>query len=435
MLQSNYLLPVLKDDPAEASVVSHNLMLRSGMIKQHASGIYNWLPLGLKVLKNVENIVRFNMDASGFIEILMPCVQSAELWKESGRYDSYGKEMLRFKDRHDHELLFGPTNEEVITDIARDTLQSYKELPKVLYHIQWKFRDEIRPRFGLMRGREFLMKDAYSLDIDKQSAIETYDRVFAAYMRTFRDLGLNAIPLAAENGPIGGDLSHEFHVVADTGESVLYYDKKFDLLGEELPENISLLKSLYAATDDVHDASKCPLKESELSKRRGIEVGHIFNFADKYSKSMGAMVNDANGDLVPLHMGSYGIGVSRLVAAIIEVSHDDKGIIWPQKVAPFKVSVLCLNTKDSTCMDTARSIYSQLIEKSIDTILDDTDERPGSKFATHDLIGSPWQVIIGPKKAKDGLAELKHRASGEVQDVAINGVVAEIIANLHVDDN
>lgn len=432
MLQSKYLLPVLKDQPAEASVVSHALMLRSGMIRQHASGIYNWLPLGLKVLKNVEKIVRFNMDASGFVEILMPCVQSAQLWKESGRYDDYGKEMLRFCDRHDHELLFGPTNEEVVTDIARNNIRSYRELPKVLYQIQWKFRDEIRPRFGLMRGREFLMKDAYSFDIDLKSAMQTYDLVFAAYMRTFRDLGLNAIPLAADTGPIGGNMSHEFHVVADTGESVLYYDKKFDLLGEDLPENITLLKSLYAATDEKHDPKSCHLHESELMVRRGIEVGHIFNFADKYSKPMEALIDNEEGETVAMHMGSYGIGISRLVAAIIEVNHDEKGIIWPQSVAPFKVSILCLNIKDQESYSIAGSIYSRLLSKGVDVIFDDTEESPGSKFATHDLIGSPWQIIIGPKKVKAGVVELKHRASGEVEDVEAEMAIEKIINYLNV---
>lgn len=412
--------------------MSHILMLRAGMIRQHAAGIYNWLPLGLKVLKNIEEIVRFNMNAAGFVEILMPCVQNSELWKESGRYESYGKEMLRFEDRHEHELLFGPTNEEVVTDIIRNNIRSYKELPMVLYQIQWKFRDEIRPRFGLMRGREFLMKDAYSIDIDEKSAEHTYDQIFAAYMRTFRDLGLSAIPLEAENGPIGGKMSHEFHVVADTGESELYYDKKFDKLGEELPENINLLKSLYAATSEVHDPKNCPLNEAELSVRRGIEVGHIFNFADKYSKPMGATVNDQDGNEVSVHMGSYGIGISRLAAAIIEVSHDDRGIIWPVQVAPFKVSVICVNMKDETCHALAGTIYSKLISKGIDVIYDDTDERPGSKFATHDLIGSPWQVIIGPKKAKEGIVELKHRASGNVDDLDAEHAVDEILAGLQV---
>ncbi len=432
MLLSKYYLPVLKEKPSEAQVVSHMLMLKSGMIRQAASGIYNWLPLGLKALKNVEKIVRFNMDASDFVEILMPCVQDGDLWKESGRLDVYGEEMLRFKDRHDHDLLFGPTNEEAITDIIRGSLQSYKELPKVLYQIQWKFRDEIRPRFGLMRGREFLMKDAYSLDIDMESAIRTYDHVFAAYMRTFRDLGLNAIPMSADPGEIGGDLSHEFHVVADTGESLIYYDKKFDLLGENLVNDINQLKTLYAATEEKHDPENCPLLDNELSVRRGIEVGHIFNFGDKYSKSMNAFVNDKDGKKVSIQMGSYGIGISRLVAAIIEVSHDEKGIVWPMQVAPFKVSVVNLNMKDEKSLGVSQSIYNHLKSKEIDVLYDDTNERPGAKFATHDLIGSPWQIIVGPKKAENDLVELKHRASGEVQDVSIEFAINEVINSLHV---
>lgn len=432
MLLSKYYLPVLKEKPSEAQVISHMLMLKSGMISQAASGIYNWLPLGLKALKNVEKIVRFNMDASDFVEILMPCIQNGDLWRESGRFDVYGEEMLKFKDRHDHDLLFGPTNEEAITDIIRGTLQSYKELPKVLYQIQWKFRDEIRPRFGLMRGREFLMKDAYSFDIDIESAIKTYDRMFAAYMRTFRDLGLNAIPMAADPGEIGGELSHEFHVVADTGESLIYYDKRFDLLGEDLANNINQLKSLYAATEEKHDPKNCPLSEHELSVRRGIEVGHIFNFGDKYSKSMKAMVNDQNGKKVPIQMGSYGIGISRLVAAIIEVSHDEKGIIWPMQVAPFKVSILNLNTKDTKTSIISENIYNHLQGKGIDVLYDDTNERPGAKFATHDLIGSPWQVIIGSKKAENDIVELKHRASGEVEEVAIDLAISKMINNVYV---
>lgn len=432
MLLSKFFLPLLKDKPAEANVISHSLMLKSGMIRQHAAGIYNWLPLGIKVLKNVENIVRFNMDASGFIEMLMPCVQSADLWIESGRFNTYGKEMLTFKDRHDHNLLFGPTNEEALTDIVRNSIQSYKDLPKVLYQIQWKFRDEIRPRFGLMRGREFLMKDAYSLDIDEEGAIKTYNQMFAAYMRTFSDLGLLAIPLAADTGEIGGSLSHEFHVIADTGESVLYYDKKFDLLQEDLADDLSLVKSLYAATEEKHDPNNCPISEKELSVRKGIEVGHIFNFGDKYSRPMNAFVNDDKGQLVPVQMGSYGIGISRLVAAIIEVSHDEKGIIWPVSVAPFKVSIINLNINDQNCNDIAYSIYNQLKAQNIDILLDDTDERPGSKFATHDLIGSPWQIIIGPKKAQANLVELKNRRSGEVEDMGTERVVNEIIGNLNV---
>jgi prolyl-tRNA synthetase len=432
MLLSKFFLPLLKDKPVEASIVSHALMLKSGMIRQHAAGIYNWLPLGLKVLKNVENIVRFNMDASGFIEMLMPCVQSADLWVESGRFNTYGKEMLKFKDRHEHDLLFGPTNEEALTDIIRNNIQSYKDLPKVLYQIQWKFRDEIRPRFGLMRGREFLMKDAYSLDIDEEGANKTYNQMFAAYMRTFSDLGLLAIPLSADTGEIGGSLSHEFHVIANTGESTLYYDKKFDLLKEDLADDLSLVKSLYAATEEKHDPNNCPLSEKDLSVRKGIEVGHIFNFGDKYSRPMNAFVNDDKGQLVPVQMGSYGIGISRLVAAIIEVSHDEKGIIWPASVAPFKVSIVNLNINDQNCNDISYSLYNQLKAKNIDVLLDDTEERAGSKFATHDLIGSPWQIIIGPKKAQGNLVELKNRRSGEVEDMTPERAINEIIGNLNV---
>ena len=432
MLLSKFFLPLLKDKPVEASIVSHALMLKSGMIRQHAAGIYNWLPLGLKVLKNVENIVRFNMDASGFIEMLMPCVQSADLWVESGRFNTYGKEMLKFKDRHEHDLLFGPTNEEALTDIIRNNIQSYKDLPKVLYQIQWKFRDEIRPRFGLMRGREFLMKDAYSLDIDEEGANKTYNQMFAAYMRTFSDLGLLAIPLSADTGEIGGSLSHEFHVIANTGESTLYYDKKFDLLKEDLADDLSLVKSLYAATEEKHDPNNCPLSEKDLSVRKGIEVGHIFNFGDKYSRPMNAFVNDDKGQLVPVQMGSYGIGISRLVAAIIEVSHDEKGIIWPASVAPFKVSIVNLNINDQICNDISYRLYNQLKAKNIDVLLDDTEERAGSKFATHDLIGSPWQIIIGPKKAQGNLVELKNRRSGEVEDMTPERAINEIIGNLNV---
>lgn len=432
MLLSKFFLPLLKDKPAEAKVDSHALMLKSGMIRQHAAGIYNWLPLGLKALQNVTQIVRFNMDAAGFIEMLMPCVQSADLWRESGRFDTYGSEMLKFKDRGDHDMLFGPTNEEAFTEIIRNSVQSYKDLPKVLYQVQWKFRDEIRPRFGLMRAREFLMKDAYSLDIDAKGALSTYNQMFAAYMRTFNDLGLLAIPLAAATGEIGGDLSHEFHVIADTGESTLYYDKKFDLLKDELADDLTLVKSLYAVTEEKYDPATCPLDKDDLSVKKGIEVGHIFNFGDKYSAPMKALVNDKNGNLVPIQMGSYGIGISRLVAAIIEVNNDEKGIIWPASVAPFKVSILNLNINDASCNNIAYSIYNQLDNKEIDVILDDTDERPGVKFATHDLIGSPWQIIIGPKKAATEMVEVKNRRSGETEDMHWQRAITEIMNNLHV---
>jgi prolyl-tRNA synthetase len=432
MLLSEYFLPVLKEKPLEAQIISHSLMLRSAMIRQQTAGIYSWLPLGLKVLKNIENIIRLNMNAARCIELLMPCVQSADLWIESGRFDDYGKEMLRFQDRHDNTLLFGPTNEEVITDIFRNTIQSYKDLPKNFYHIQWKFRDEIRPRFGVMRGREFLMKDGYSFDIDKESAINSYNQIFTAYMRTFRDLGIYVIPVAADNGAIGGDMSHEFHVIADTGESTLYYDKKFDLIAEDVVNDIEGLKEIYAAADEKHIPSECPVPEEDLVVRKGIEVGHIFNFGTKYSNAMKAFVNSPTGDLVPVQMGSYGIGVSRLVAAIIEANHDEKGIIWPESVAPFKVSLINLNSKDSECSAMANYIYNHLKNQKVDVLYDDTDERPGSKFATHDLIGSPWQVIVGPKKVAAGVVELKHRRTGEIEENTQETLIKRIVGNLNV---
>ena len=431
MLLSKYFLPVLKEKPVEAQVISHALMLRSGMIKQSSAGIYSWLPLGLKVLKNIEKVVRRNMDGAGFVELLMPCVQDAGLWRESGRFDIYGREMLSFKDRHDHDLLFGPTNEELITDIVRSSFQSYKELPKVLYQIQWKFRDEIRPRFGVMRGREFLMKDAYSFDIDKEGAIKTYNQVFTAYMQTFRDLELNAIPLAADPGEIGGDLSHEFHIIADTGESTLYYDKKYDTMGDLKGQDIDSLKNLYAATEEKHDPLNCPLNESQLSVRKGIEVGHIFNFADKYSSSMKALVNDSDGKRVPIQMGSYGIGISRLVAAIIEVSHDEKGIIWPVKIAPFKASIVNLNIKDVDCNEVCDNLYAQFTKFNVEVLYDDTSNSMGAKLATHDLIGSPWQIIVGPKNACAQMVELKNRKTGQVQIVTINSAVEKVMNDLY----
>lgn len=432
MLLSQYFLPVLKEQPIEAQVISHSLMLRSGMIRQQAAGIYSWLPLGLKVLKNIESIVRLNMNAAGCIELLMPCAQPAELWIESGRYEAYGKEMLRFKDRHENMLLFGPSGEDMITDIFRGTIQSYKDLPKNFYQIQWKFRDEIRPRFGVMRGREFLMKDAYSFDIDEASAIKTYNQMFVAYMHTFRDLGLCAIPVIADNGAIGGKMSHEFHILAETGESTLYYDKKFDLLGEEFAKDIEGLKEIYAAADEKHDPSKCPIPEEDIVVSKGIEVGHIFNFGTKYSMAMKAFVNNAKGELVPVEMGSYGIGISRLVAAIIEANNDERGIIWPEQVAPFTVSLINLSAGDSECRDKANYIYNILRHKKVEVLYDDTDERPGSKFATHDLIGSPWQIIVGPKKIKAGLVELKHRRTGEIEEGEAEAIIKRVVGNLHV---
>ena len=428
MLLSEYFLPILKEKPSEASIVSHSLMLRAGMIRMHASGIYHWLPLGLKVLNNVADIVRFNMNAAGCTEMLMPCIQTSDLWKESGRYDTYGQEMLKFKDRHEHELLFGPTGEEMITDMMRHTIQSYRELPKIFYQIQWKFRDEIRPRFGVMRGREFLMKDAYSVDINHEQAMHTYNKMFVAYMNTYSDLGLRVIPVKADTGEIGGSMSHEFHVIAKTGEEKLYYDKQFDLLeAKDLANDIYKVKSLYAATEDMHNPTECPIDQDSLSTCRGIEVGHVFNFGTKYSTPLKAYVNDNTGTQVDLEMGSYGIGISRLVAAIIEVNHDDKGIIWPMSVAPFKAVIVNLNVADRRCNKLARDVYNRLKSHNVDVLYDDTENSAGSKFATNDLIGTPWQVIIGSKKAKDELVELKYRSTGATEDMSCDEVVEDII--------
>jgi prolyl-tRNA synthetase len=432
MLLSKYFLPILKEQPIESQITSHSLMLRSGMIRQQAAGIYTWLPIGLKVLKNIENIIRYNMDKIGAIELLMPCIQSSDLWIESGRFDNYGKEMLKFKDRHDHMLLFGPTNEDMITDIFRNNIQSYKDLPKNLYHIQWKFRDEIRPRFGVMRGREFLMKDAYSFDMDAERAVKTYNKMYATYMQIFRDLELYAIPVLADNGPIGGNLSHEFHIISKTGENTIYYDKSFSVLEEDLGTDIEELQSFYAVADEKHDPASCPIKESDICVSKSIEVGHIFYIGTKYSKAMNAVVNDMHGKLVHPEMSSFGIGISRLVGAIIESSHDDKGIIWPESVAPFKVSIVNLNIQDEHCNEMSQYIYINLRALNIDVLYDDTDERAGSKFATHDLIGSPWQIIIGPRNAKLNLVELKHRARGETEDLTPEVVIKKISGHFNV---
>ncbi|RYE05765.1 MAG: proline--tRNA ligase [Rickettsiaceae bacterium] len=438
MLLSKYFLPILKEKPQAAETISHVLMLKAGLIRQQASGIYTWLPLGLKVLKNIENIVRSNMNAAGGVEMLMPCIQPASLWIESGRFDNYGKEMLKFLDRHDNTLLFGPTGEDMITDIFRHSIKSYKDLPKNLYNIQWKFRDEIRPRFGVMRGREFLMKDAYSFDIDQKSAFDAYNQMYIAYIRTFNDIGISVIPVVADNGPIGGDLSHEFHVIADSGESTIYYDRKFTNLCNNILKNsardinIEEFKSLYAAAEEKHNPANCRLPVDQLLKSKSIEVGHIFYIGTKYSVAMNATVNDKTGNLVPVEMSSYGIGVSRLVGAIIEANHDEKGIIWPQNIAPFKLSILNLNINDSTCSNIAYQLYKNLISRNIDTLYDDTDERAGSKFATHDLIGSPWQLIIGPAKVANNIVELKNRKTGYIQDVEVDIAVETLLSNLNV---
>ena len=419
MRLSRYFLPVMREAPAEAEIVSHKLMLRAGMIQQVSAGIYDWLPLGLAVLKRVERIVREEMNAAGALEILMPTIQPADLWRESERYEAYGKEMLRIKDRHERDMLYGPTNEENVTDIFRRHVRSYRQLPLNLYHIQWKFRDEIRPRFGVMRGREFLMKDAYSFDLDYEGARRAYDNMFVAYLRTFKRMGLTAIPMQAETGPIGGNMSHEFQILASTGESAVFYDAAFEEVDfEALDLDIARLKALYAATDDMHDAAKCPVPPDRLRTGRGIEVGHIFYFGTKYSAKMGANVMGPDGTEVPAEMGSYGIGVSRLVGALIEAFHDEKGIVWPEPVAPFRVALVNLRPDDEACRDLAEDLYRRLRAMHVDVLLDDTEERAGAKFATMDLIGIPWQVTIGPRGVKEDRVELKERRTGERHDLS-----------------
>jgi prolyl-tRNA synthetase len=424
MRLSRYFLPILRDPPREAEIASHRLMLRAGMMRQEAAGIYAFLPLGLRVLKKIEQIVREEQNRSGAIELLMPTIQSAELWRESGRYEAYGKEMLRIKDRHDRDVLYGPTNEEMITEIFRAYVRSYKDLPLNLYHIQWKFRDEVRPRFGLMRGREFLMKDAYSFDLDYAGATHAYNKMFVAYLRTFARMGLKAIPMVADTGPIGGNLSHEFIILADTGESEVFCHG--DYLDFEPPdENVNFddvnelqalvgkWTSLYAATSEKHDpAAFARLPPDKQVSARGIEVGHIFYFGTKYSEPMKAVVTGPDGAEYPVHMGSYGIGPSRLVAAIIEAFHDDAGIKWPEAVAPFKVMILNLKQGGAETDAACEELYRALTAKGIEVLYDDRDQRPGAKFATADLIGIPWQVLVGPKGLAEGKIELKSRADG-----------------------
>jgi prolyl-tRNA synthetase len=428
MRLSQYFLPLIRENPSEAQIVSHRLMLRAGMIRQSSAGIYSWLPLGFKVLQKVEQIVREEQGRTGAQEILMPTIQPADLWRESGRYDDYGEEMLRIRDRHEREMLYGPTNEEMITAIVRDAIKSYRDLPKNLYHIQWKFRDETRPRFGVMRGREFLMKDAYSFDLDAAAAKHSYNKMFVAYLRTFARMGLKAIPMRAETGPIGGELSHEFIVLAETGESGVFCDKAWletDILGEEVDYEGDLEPMFqewtryYAATEDVHDPAKCPVPAGDLLSARGIEVGQVFNFGTKYSAPMGAVVSRADGSSVALEMGSYGIGVSRLVGALIEANHDDAGIIWPEAVAPFRVGLINLRAADPKCVAAADELYGKLRSAGMDALYDDRAESPGAKFATMDLIGLPWQLIVGPRGVAAGTLEVKNRRSGERQDLPV----------------
>jgi prolyl-tRNA synthetase len=437
MRLSRYFLPVLRETPAEAQIVSHRLMLRAGMLRQEAAGIYAWLPLGHRVLKKVEAIVREEMDRAGAIELLMPTLQLADLWRESGRYDGYGAEMLRITDRHDRELLFGPTNEEMITEIFRAYVRSYKDLPKNLYHIQWKFRDEQRPRFGVMRGREFLMKDAYSFDVDEEKGRISYNRMFVAYLRLFDRMGLKAIPMKAETGPIGGDLSHEFIVLAQTGESAVFLDRRIlDLpipgaavdYQEDLSRIIDDWTRHYAATEDVHDEARYERETAPEDRMtaRGIEVGQVFFFGDKYSTPMKAHVTGPDGVDRPVQMGSYGVGVSRLTGAIIEASHDAAGIIWPDAVAPFGVGIISLRPGDAAVDAACETAYGRLTAAGKEPLLDDTSERPGGKFATMDLIGLPWQIIIGPRGLAEGVVELKRRASGERQTLPLDDALRAI---------
>jgi len=440
MRLSRYFLPILRDTPKDAEIVSHRLMLRAGMIRQEAAGIYAWLPLGHRVLTKVCNIIREEQNRSGAIEMLMPTIQSADLWRESGRYDDYGKEMLRIQDRHEREMLYGPTNEEMITEIFRAYVKSYKNLPLNLYHLQWKFRDEVRPRFGVYRSREFLMKDAYSFDLDAAGAKHSYNKMFVAYLRTFARMGLKAIPMVADTGPIGGNLSHEFIILASTGESEVFCHK--DYLGFDVPpenvnfDNVSELEkhvgkwtSLYAATSEKHDAAafgKIP-GDKQMSAR-GIEVGHIFYFGTKYSAPMRAEIAMADGKMIPAEMGSYGIGVSRLVGAIIEASHDDKGVIWPAAVAPFEAAVVSLRADDPDVANVCESAYRQLLNAGVDALYDDTADRPGAKFSTMELVGVPDLIVVGPKGVKAGVVEYRSRKAGSSEEMTLESAMNRYLA-------
>lgn len=434
MRLSRSLIPTSKETPAEAQIASHRLMLRAGLVRQTAAGIYAWLPAGWRVLRKIADIVRAEQDRAGAQELLMPTLQSADLWRQSGRYDAYGPEMLRLKDRHERDLLYGPTNEEMITELFKQSVRSYRELPQMLYHIQWKFRDEVRPRFGVMRGREFLMKDAYSFDLDYAGAVVSYRRQMLAYMRTFQRLGVKAIPMAAESGPIGGNLSHEFIILASTGESQVFYDAAFERFDyesadaavaneEELARFFESMTTPYAATDEKHD-TEAWARVQEKREGRGIEVGHIFYFGTKYSEPMGLTVAGRDGAPVVPHMGSYGVGVSRLVGALIEASHDEAGIIWHDSVAPFRAAILNLKVGDPACDALCESLYAKLDGEAL---YDDREDRAGVKFADADLMGHPWHIIVGPRGAAAGTVELKRRATGERQEVAADAVLAQVI--------
>ena len=436
MRLSQYFMPVLRDDPKEAEIASHRLMLRTGMVRQEAAGSYSWLPMGFRVLKKIEQIVREEQNRAGALEVLMPTLQSADLWRKSGRYDDYGKEMLRIKDRQDRDLLYGPTNEEMITDIFRSGIQSYKDMPRNLYHIQWKFRDEVRPRFGVMRGREFLMKDAYSFDVSREAGQHAYNKMFVSYLKTFARLGIKAVPMRADTGPIGGDDSHEFLVLADTGESGVFFDGALHDLDwskieidydnvEAVAAMVSEYTSKYAATDEKHNQTEFEQRvpEGKRLSGRGIEVGHIFFFGDKYSKPLGCEVQGPDGKKITVQSGSYGIGVSRLVGGIIEASHDKDGIIWPESVAPFRVGLINLKVGDTEADAASEKIYKALEAKGVEVLYDDRNQPGGAKFASMDLIGLPWQVIVGPRGLKDGIAEVKNRKTGARENVALDQIV------------
>ena len=441
MRWSRAFLPVLKESPADAQIVSHKLMLRAGLVRQTAAGIYAWLPMGLRVLKNIEEIVRQEQDRAGAQEVLMPTLQSADLWRQSGRYDAYGPEMLRIRDRHDREMLYGPTNEEMITALFRDDVKSYRDLPRTLYHIQWKFRDEVRPRFGVMRGREFLMKDAYSFDLDEAGARQSYYRQMLAYLRTFQRMGIQAVPMKAASGPIGGDLSHEFIVLAPTGESDVFYDaayETFDWHQSDLHYDdeaglqglFDRVNSTYAATDETHDEARwAQVPEDKRRTGRGIEVGHIFYFGTKYSAAMDLKVSGTDGSPVTPHMGSYGVGVSRLVGAIIEASHDEAGIIWPDAVAPWLIGLVNMRHDDPACVAVADELYAKLQQFGDIALYDDREERGGVKLGSMDVMGLPWQFIVGPKSLAEGMIETKNRRSGQRELITVDRAV-DVIASI-----
>ncbi|MGV6888235.1 proline--tRNA ligase [Rhodophyticola sp. SM2404] len=438
MRLSRYFLPVLKETPSEAQIVSHRLMLRAGMIKQASAGIYSWLPLGYKVLKRIEQIVHEEQIRAGHIPMLMPTLQSADLWRESGRYDAYGPEMLRVRDRHDRDMLYGPTNEEQITDIFRAHVSSYKDLPLTLYHIQWKFRDEIRPRFGVMRGREFLMKDGYNFDLTKEDALHAYNRHLVSYLRSYERMGLQAIPMRADSGPIGGDDTHEFLVLAETGESEVFYDSEITDLKfgdreidydsvDQCQAVLEEFTSRYARTDETHDAAVfADVPEDRQRVARGIEVGQIFYFGTKYSDAMGASVTDSEGNRVAVHMGSHGIGVSRLLGAIIEANHDDNGIIWPEGVTPFHVGIVNLKQGDEEADGACEALYKSLTALGLEPLYDDRSERAGAKFATMDLIGLPWRITVGPRGLKNGVVEVTSRRTGESEEMTPEAAIARL---------